>query len=98
MATASSPWHADALWREFDAKGISPGIIDEQEFDGKPWRVFFANERYDVCFCFTEPSWFSPRAKRVSRGGRGNSRCCPGRRVMSVRSDESAGGAHRGHF
>jgi hypothetical protein len=44
----------DALWREFDAKGIEPGIIDEQEFDGKPYRVFFAKEPYGVCFCFTQ--------------------------------------------
>src|SRR5438309_1074265 len=28
----------DALWREFDAKGIGPGIIDDQEYDGKPYR------------------------------------------------------------
>ena len=45
----------DALRREYDAKGIGPGIIDEQEFDGKPYRVFFAKEPYGVCFCFTHP-------------------------------------------
>ena len=37
---------------EYDAKGIGPGIIDEQEYDGKPYRVFFAKEPYGVCFCF----------------------------------------------
>ena len=29
----------NALWRELDARGIGPGIIDEQEYDGKPHRV-----------------------------------------------------------
>jgi lactoylglutathione lyase len=45
----------DPLWRELNAKGIEPGIIDEQQFDGKPYRVFFAKEPYGVCFCFTQP-------------------------------------------
>ena len=45
----------DALRRELDAKGIEPGTIDEQEYDGKPYRVFFAKEPYGVCFCFTQP-------------------------------------------
>ena len=45
----------DALRRELEAKGIEPGIIDEQEYDGKPYRVFFAKEPYGVCFCFTQP-------------------------------------------
>jgi hypothetical protein len=47
--------NVDALWHELDAKGISPGIIDEQEFDGKRYRVFFAKEPFGVCFCFTHP-------------------------------------------
>jgi hypothetical protein len=47
--------NVDALWQEFEAKGISPGIIDEQEYDGEPYRVFFAKEPYGVCFCFTHP-------------------------------------------
>ena len=34
----------DALRREYDAKGIGPGIIDEQEYDGRPFRVFFAKD------------------------------------------------------
>jgi lactoylglutathione lyase len=45
----------DALWREYEAKGIGPGIVDEQQYDGKPYRVFFAKEPYGVCFCFTQP-------------------------------------------
>jgi hypothetical protein len=45
----------DALWREYDARCIGPGIIDEQEHEGKPYRVFFAKEPYGVCFCFTQP-------------------------------------------
>jgi hypothetical protein len=45
----------DALWLELNAKGIDPGIIDEQEYDGKRYRVFFAKEPYGVCFCFTQP-------------------------------------------
>jgi hypothetical protein len=28
-------------WQELDARGIGPGLIDEQEHDGKPYRVFF---------------------------------------------------------
>jgi hypothetical protein len=44
-----------ALWREYEEKGIGPGIIDEQEFDGEPYRIFFAKEPYGVCFCFTQP-------------------------------------------
>jgi hypothetical protein len=46
----------DALWREYEAKGIAPGVIDEQKFDGKRYRVFFAKEPYGVCFCFTQPA------------------------------------------
>jgi hypothetical protein len=45
----------DALWREYTDRGIAPGIIDEQEYDGNPYRVFFAKEPYGVCFCFTQP-------------------------------------------
>ena len=45
----------DALWREYEAKGIGPGIVDEQQYDGKHYRVFFAKEPYGVCFCFTQP-------------------------------------------
>jgi lactoylglutathione lyase len=45
----------DALWREFDSKCIAPGNIDEQEHDGKSYRVFFAKDPYGVCFCFTHP-------------------------------------------
>ncbi|WP_165252197.1 glyoxalase/bleomycin resistance/extradiol dioxygenase family protein [Paludisphaera soli] len=45
----------DTLHREYEAKGIGPGIIDEQKCDGKPFRVFFAEVPYGVCFCFTHP-------------------------------------------
>ena len=45
----------DALWREYDARSIGPGMIDEQEYDGKRYRVFFAKGPYGVCFCFTHP-------------------------------------------
>lgn len=45
----------DDLWREYEAKGISPGIIDKQEYGGKAMRVFFAKDPYGVCFCFTQP-------------------------------------------
>ena len=45
----------DELRREYDARGIGPGIIDEQEYGGRPYRVFFAKEPYGVCFCFTHP-------------------------------------------
>jgi hypothetical protein len=46
----------EALWREFDAKGIGPGSIDGMVHDGRPLRVFFAREPYGVCFCFTQPA------------------------------------------
>src|SRR3954452_11805311 len=46
----------EALWREYDAQCLGPGIIDEQEYDGKPSRVFFSREPYGVCFCFTRPA------------------------------------------
>ncbi len=46
----------DALWREYDAKEIGPGIIDDMVHDGRPLRVFFAKEPYGVCFCFTQPA------------------------------------------
>ncbi len=46
----------DALWQEYDAKGIGPGIIDDMVQDGRPLRVFFAKEPYGVCFCFTQPA------------------------------------------
>ena len=45
----------DALRREYEAREIGPESIDEQEFDGKPFRVFFAKDPYGVCFCFTHP-------------------------------------------
>lgn len=45
----------DALWSEYEARGIGPGSIDEQVHDGKPFRVFFAREPGGVCFCFTQP-------------------------------------------
>lgn len=45
----------DALWREYEARGIGPGPITRQEYDGKPHRAFFAREPYGVCFCFTQP-------------------------------------------
>jgi hypothetical protein len=45
----------DALWHEYEARGLNPGIVAEQVFDGKPYRVFFAREPSGVCFCFTHP-------------------------------------------
>jgi hypothetical protein len=45
----------DTLWRELDARGLEPGIIAEQHYDGKPDRVSFVKEPYGVCFCFTHP-------------------------------------------
>ena len=45
----------DALWREYEAAGVSPGTIDEQEYGGRRLRVFFAKDPNGVCFCFTHP-------------------------------------------
>jgi hypothetical protein len=44
----------DAPWREPDAKGIEPGIIGEQEFDGQRYGVFLAKEPHGVCSFFTD--------------------------------------------
>lgn len=56
--TQASCWFrvddVDALRRELDAKRIAPGALDEQVFDGRRYRVFFAKEPYGVCFCFTQ--------------------------------------------
>jgi hypothetical protein len=41
---------AEALRSELEAKGIAPGEIDLQEYDGKRYLVFFAKEPYGVCF------------------------------------------------
>ena len=46
----------DALRCEYEAKGIGPGTVDDQVYDGKPFRAFFAKEPYGVCFCFTQPA------------------------------------------
>jgi lactoylglutathione lyase len=46
----------EALRHELDAKGIEPGDVEVQEYDGKHFRVFFAKEPYGVCFCFGEPA------------------------------------------
>jgi len=45
----------DALWREYDSKGLGPGIVDRMDHGGQALRVFFAKEPYGVCFCFTPP-------------------------------------------
>ncbi len=46
----------DALRLELDSKGIQPGDVKVQEYDGKQFRVFFAKEPYGVCFCFGQPA------------------------------------------
>ena len=46
----------DALWRELSAKGVEPGAIDVQVYEGDRYRVFFAKEPYGVCFCFGQPA------------------------------------------
>lgn len=45
----------DALWHELHGRGIEPGAIDEQTWNGQRYRVCFAKEPYGVCFCFTQP-------------------------------------------
>lgn len=47
--TVSDP---DALRAELDARGIEPSKVDEQQHEGRRFRVFFAKESYGVCFCF----------------------------------------------
>jgi hypothetical protein len=42
----------DRLRAELDAAGIEPSAIRLDEYGGKQYRVFFAQEPYGVCFCF----------------------------------------------
>jgi hypothetical protein len=42
----------DRLRAELDATGIEPSAIRLDEYGGKQFRVFFAQEPYGVCFCF----------------------------------------------
>lgn len=44
----------DALRREYEARFLGPSALDEQVYDDRPFRVFFAKEPYGVCFCFTQ--------------------------------------------
>lgn len=46
---------AAQLRRELAEKGIGPSELRTDEYDGKPYRVFFAKEPYGVCFCFGQP-------------------------------------------
>jgi lactoylglutathione lyase len=45
----------EALRRELEEKGIGPSPIRVDEYGGKQYRVFFAQEPYGVCFCFGQP-------------------------------------------
>ena len=42
----------ESLRHELDAKGIEPSPLRVDEYGGKKYRVFFAQEPYGVCFCF----------------------------------------------
>ena len=44
-----------ALRRELAEKGIEPSELRTDEYGGKRYRVFFAQEPYGVCFCFGQP-------------------------------------------
>jgi lactoylglutathione lyase len=55
----------DALWREYEAKGIGPGMVDEQQYDGKPYRVFFAKEPYGVCFGMVQKGPFQGNTRNI---------------------------------
>ncbi len=46
---------AAALRQEYCEKGIAPSELRTDEYDGKRYRVFFAQEPYGVCFCFGQP-------------------------------------------
>ena len=45
----------EALRRELEEKGIEPSPLRVDEYGGKKYRVFFAQEPYGVCFCFGQP-------------------------------------------
>jgi lactoylglutathione lyase len=42
----------EALRTELEARGIEPSPLRVDEYGGKKYRVFFAQEPYGVCFCF----------------------------------------------
>jgi hypothetical protein len=42
----------EALRSELEEKGIEPSPLRVDEYGGKRYRVFFAQEPYGVCFCF----------------------------------------------
>jgi lactoylglutathione lyase len=45
----------ESLRRELEEKGIEPSPLRVDEYGGKQYRVFFAQEPYGVCFCFSQP-------------------------------------------
>jgi lactoylglutathione lyase len=45
----------ESLRRELSDKGIEPSPLRVDEYGGKQYRVFFAQEPYGVCFCFSQP-------------------------------------------
>lgn len=45
----------DALWQEYQEKGIEPSEIRTDNHGGSQYRVFFVKEPYGVCFCCGEP-------------------------------------------
>jgi lactoylglutathione lyase len=45
----------EALRQELQEKGIEPSAIRVDDYGGKKYRVFFAQEPYGVCFCFGHP-------------------------------------------
>ena len=46
----------DTLHRELTDKHLEPSPIKADSFDGRNYRIFFAQEPFGVCFCFTQPA------------------------------------------
>jgi lactoylglutathione lyase len=42
----------EALRQELEEKGIEPSPLRVDDYGGKKYRVFFAQEPFGVCFCF----------------------------------------------
>lgn len=45
----------EALHTELSGKGAAPSALQNSEYGGRPYRIFFAKEPSGVCFCFGTP-------------------------------------------
>ena len=45
----------ETLHAEFSGKGAAPSALQNSNYGGRDYRIFFAKEPYGVCFCFGTP-------------------------------------------